>query len=858
MQDGARLNPQTPQIFRVSLAMKAQELRSLYDHGYFHGVNSGYPLEGYALCHPVWTHWIDYVLRTRPQASRWLDIGCAYGYLVQESRLKGFDAYGIDISSFALGQSAGSRQYLLETLAECAPFRDSTFDVVSIFDVIEHLHSPELAIAEISRLLKPGGLCIGSTPDPLFFHRFEETHFSENPPSFWHSLFRRYGLEMVLRFAGEPFNMEFVAVRAFGTETVFPQGDPAFLAFQHDRFHPDPDILNLSPSLKGQLLYAYRQGWGLLQGENKDHRLSFAPESSIYLLNTGAEPLSLEIELTVPLSGKFGSFRAQLDDRPIGAIHLENVDQIRTYHLENTLISSGGHHLRIFLENNLKEMPVQSIIISGRTVSHEHLVESLPFDLYQRYELVHRVLDRVYPKSLQGSPPDTHVVDIGGVMGGADGHMGSLADFLPGWPVQISDVRSCDIPIYVKSTPDNLPFAARSCDVLLCLDVFEHIPPAKRSEFLLRLMEIPRQLLVIACPCFREDVLAAEEVLDEFIRCKVGYRHQFIAEHLEYGLPTQHEIEDAIRSRGLDFVSFPNGNIHRWLFMQLITFYLSTMQSARLQERVNRFYNREFFILDNSEPSYRRAFIIDTQGSGVLRNVDFSGIFSAPGAVPNVEHWSERAVLLLQLLNADELGKGKEEIKRLGFLLSEREKYISDLLRHIRNLEQIDASRGDHIKNLEFEIADLRRHARNLDQERDELRRHALNLDTHRDSLQSNLLDFQSVLVEKDNVAHQLQLGVTVLENERMNLLRRINEVELDRLEIQKKAMELETLNLESGKRLNALENQLSDSQNHEIQLQSRMQAMEAEYSRLSGLLSGRDLRDIVPLLKEFFKRSVR
>ncbi len=129
----------------MHIAMNAQELRSLYDHGYFHGVNSGYPAEGYAQFHPVWNHWIEFVLDVRPGASRWLDIGCAFGYLILEGRSKGLQVFGCDVSSYALDQAADARRYLVESLAESMPFADCSFDIISVFDVLEQIHSPELA-----------------------------------------------------------------------------------------------------------------------------------------------------------------------------------------------------------------------------------------------------------------------------------------------------------------------------------------------------------------------------------------------------------------------------------------------------------------------------------------------------------------------------------------------------------------------------------------------------------------------------------------------------------------------------------------------------------------------------------------
>lgn len=44
------------------------------------------------------------------------------------------------------------------------PFADATFDVVSAFDVIEHCSDEALALAEVNRVLKPGGLFLMSVP----------------------------------------------------------------------------------------------------------------------------------------------------------------------------------------------------------------------------------------------------------------------------------------------------------------------------------------------------------------------------------------------------------------------------------------------------------------------------------------------------------------------------------------------------------------------------------------------------------------------------------------------------------------------------------------------------------------------
>jgi ubiquinone/menaquinone biosynthesis C-methylase UbiE len=66
------------------------------------------------------------------------------------------------------------------------PFADETFDTILAFDIIEHLHSGHQLLGEMRRVLKKGGVLIGSVPHDedkflknynlTFYHRSDVTH----------------------------------------------------------------------------------------------------------------------------------------------------------------------------------------------------------------------------------------------------------------------------------------------------------------------------------------------------------------------------------------------------------------------------------------------------------------------------------------------------------------------------------------------------------------------------------------------------------------------------------------------------------------------------------------------------------
>src|SRR5262249_20591793 len=101
-----------------------------------------------------------------PRGGRLLEIGCACGFLLVAARDRGFAVTGVEMSKWA-SEHARS-QYGLDV--RCARLEDLAlpadgFDVAVMADVIEHLTEPRRTLAEVRRLLKPGGRLLLLTPD---------------------------------------------------------------------------------------------------------------------------------------------------------------------------------------------------------------------------------------------------------------------------------------------------------------------------------------------------------------------------------------------------------------------------------------------------------------------------------------------------------------------------------------------------------------------------------------------------------------------------------------------------------------------------------------------------------------------
>lgn len=104
--------------------------------------------------------------RYRSVPGRLLDVGCALGFFMEAARQRGWDATGIDVSSYAV-TTAKKR---LGSNVHCGQiqemnFAEASFDVITMWDVIEHMTDPLQQLQECHRVLKDDGLLILCTPD---------------------------------------------------------------------------------------------------------------------------------------------------------------------------------------------------------------------------------------------------------------------------------------------------------------------------------------------------------------------------------------------------------------------------------------------------------------------------------------------------------------------------------------------------------------------------------------------------------------------------------------------------------------------------------------------------------------------
>ena len=169
---------------------------------------------------------------------RLLDVGCAAGLFLQEASRAGFEAAGVDVSRPMVEFARKELQLehvALGTLQDCR-FADGAFDVVTLWDVVEHVPDPPELLREVRRVMSRDGYLILETQNErsLFarlmgrrWHHYKvPEHLFHFGPETCARLLRETGFDVVSwtsRNAGKFVPLSFVIERSARVSRFLPK-----------------------------------------------------------------------------------------------------------------------------------------------------------------------------------------------------------------------------------------------------------------------------------------------------------------------------------------------------------------------------------------------------------------------------------------------------------------------------------------------------------------------------------------------------------------------------------------------------------------------------------------------------------
>jgi 2-polyprenyl-3-methyl-5-hydroxy-6-metoxy-1,4-benzoquinol methylase len=142
----------------------------------YRALHSGHPMQRF--WHGGKLVMIDQLIRPHLKTdSRLLEIGCGAGNLLLQAAVRGSYPVALDLAMQALtfvrsrlreaqsGSEAPRDFMCLQSVGELLPLADGSFECILLSEVIEHLEAPQISIKEATRVLRPGGRLLVTTPN---------------------------------------------------------------------------------------------------------------------------------------------------------------------------------------------------------------------------------------------------------------------------------------------------------------------------------------------------------------------------------------------------------------------------------------------------------------------------------------------------------------------------------------------------------------------------------------------------------------------------------------------------------------------------------------------------------------------
>jgi SAM-dependent methyltransferase len=142
--------------------------------------------------------------------NRILDVGCGIGYFLDVAKERGWEVYGTEFTDKAIEicESKGIKMH--KGPLNPINYSPESFDVITSFEVIEHINTPNPEVSNISKLLRKDGLFYITTPNfnstlryylgPKYNVIGWPEHLSYYTPSTFENLMNRHSIEVRLRF----------------------------------------------------------------------------------------------------------------------------------------------------------------------------------------------------------------------------------------------------------------------------------------------------------------------------------------------------------------------------------------------------------------------------------------------------------------------------------------------------------------------------------------------------------------------------------------------------------------------------------------------------------------------------------
>ena len=239
------------------------------------------------------------------------------------------------------------------------------------------------------------------------------------------------------------------------------------------------------------------------------------------------------------------------------------------------------------------------------------------FDQYQRYKTVEIIVDmvRTYLQKEKFT-----ILEIGA------NEQCNLEMVLPKDDIQYSDV------ILTEAMRDDKRFrqldgchmlevSDGQYDVVIALDVFEHILDEQRESFITEVNRVAKYMAIVCFPYKSAFNESAEKRVNSYYKMIFGCDHKWLIEHIQNGLPQVDQLTQLLAKNRISYREFYHGDIFLWEEMMKALFSVYGLQNGGYYfEEMDRLYEEQMYYNDKSNLSYR-IFMLLSENEELLQKV---------------------------------------------------------------------------------------------------------------------------------------------------------------------------------------------------------------------------------------------
>lgn len=165
-------------VFR-DVILNEQETKRLYGEHYFQDEQKDYFFVNIDYKKKIFASKLRRVEHFYPGKGKLLDIGCAIGTFLLIARESGWEVKGVEVSEFA--SEYARKNFNLDVLTGelgAQGLEENYFDVITLWDSVDHTERPQAVLDNVMKLLKPGGLVVVETTmeDSLLYRMAHHIH----------------------------------------------------------------------------------------------------------------------------------------------------------------------------------------------------------------------------------------------------------------------------------------------------------------------------------------------------------------------------------------------------------------------------------------------------------------------------------------------------------------------------------------------------------------------------------------------------------------------------------------------------------------------------------------------------------